>query len=109
MSDKIIVVTDDTFETEVLKSPIPVVVDFWAEWCGPCRLMKPVLEEVAADPKFAGKIKFVKVNVDESPITPSNYDVRGIPMLVIIKNGQAVANKVGALTKFQLEEFLKVI
>lgn len=107
MSENVIIVTDDTFDAEVLKSNIPVVVDFWAEWCGPCRLMGPVVDEVSADPKYAGKIKFVKVNVDECPNTPSNYNVRGIPMLVLIKDGKVVNSKVGALTKFQLEEFLK--
>lgn len=107
MSENIYAATDDTFDAEVLKSNLPVLVDFWAEWCGPCRLMGPVIDEVA--PAYSGKIKFVKVNVDECPNTPGTYNVRGIPMLILFKNGKIVNSKVGALTKFQLEEFLKSV
>lgn len=96
---------DASFEADVLKSSLPVLVDFWAEWCGPCRMLTPVLEQVA--PEYADKLKIVKVNVDESPETPAKFGVRGIPTLIIFKNGEAAATKVGALSKTQLCAWLE--
>lgn len=104
MSDKIIATSDANFETEVLKSEIPVLVDFWAEWCGPCKMIAPILEEVAAD--YDGKVKVVKLNIDENPSTPPQYGVRGIPTLMLFKNGEVDATQVGALSKSQLCTFL---
>jgi thioredoxin 1 len=98
------VVSDDTFETEVLKAPGPVVVDFWAEWCGPCRMIAPALEEIAAE--LEGKVKIVKMNVDENPRTPGEFGIRGIPTLLIFKNGQVAAQKVGAQPKNQLKAWI---
>ncbi|HEY2104182.1 MAG TPA: thioredoxin [Candidatus Binataceae bacterium] len=93
-------VSDSNFEGEVLKSPTPVLVDFWAPWCGPCKAIAPVLEELADD--YAGKLKIVKINVDENPETPGRYGVRGIPNLLIIKGGQVKDQIVGAVPKGQL-------
>lgn len=98
-------VTDAQFEQEVLRSTTPVLVDFWAEWCGPCKQVAPVLEEVAND--MAGKVKVVKVNIDESPETPQQYGVRGIPTLLLVQDGKVVASKVGALPKSKLMEWLQ--
>jgi len=97
-------VTDADFETEVLKAAGPVLVDFWAEWCGPCRALTPTLEALAAEK--TGKLKVVKVNVDESPHAPSKYGVRSIPALYIFKNGQVVAQTVGALPKSELTKWI---
>jgi thioredoxin 1 len=97
-------VTDADFETEVLKAAGPVLVDFWAEWCGPCRALTPTLEALAVEK--AGKIKVVKVNVDESPNAPSKYGVRSIPALYIFKGGQVVAQTVGALPKSELSKWI---
>jgi thioredoxin 1 len=105
MSDAIKHVTDTTFETDVLASPLPVLVDYWAEWCGPCKMIAPMLEESARS--YAGQVQVAKVNIDENPKAPSRYNVRGIPTLMLFKNGQPVATKVGALSKSQLAAFVE--
>ncbi len=100
-------VTDDSFKKEVLDSEIPAFVDFWASWCGPCRMIGPVFEELSNE--YAGKVKFAKVNVDENPKTPSNYGVRGIPTLIMFKGGKAVEQIVGAVPKSQLDGAVKKV
>lgn len=97
-------VTDTSFEQEVLKAQGPVLVDFWAEWCGPCKMIGPVLEEIAGD--YTGKLKIAKLNIDENPQTPPKYGIRGIPTLMLFKNGQVEATKVGAVSKSQLSAFI---
>jgi thioredoxin 1 len=104
MSAGIIAVTDGTFELEVLKSQGPVLVDYWAEWCGPCKMIAPVLEEIARE--YNGRLKIAKLNVDENPSTPPKYGIRGIPTLMLFKNGSVEATKVGAVSKSQLSAFL---
>jgi thioredoxin 1 len=99
-SDKVAHVTDSNFELEVMKSPTPVLVDFWAPWCGPCRAIAPIVEELADD--YAGRLKVVKVNVDDNPTTPARFGVRGIPNLIIVKNGQVAEQIVGAVPKQHL-------
>ncbi|MGB3146360.1 MAG: thioredoxin [Paracoccaceae bacterium] len=97
-------VTDATFETEVRNSPVPVVVDFWAEWCGPCKQIGPSLEELSVH--YGDKVKIVKVNVDENPDLPAQLGVRGIPALFLFKDGQVVSNKVGAAPKAALQNWI---
>ena len=98
-------VSDTTFESEVLKATSPVVVDFWAEWCGPCRMIAPALEEIAGS--LDGKVKTVKLNVDENPKTAAKYGIQSIPTLMIFKNGQMASRQIGALPKQKLEDWIK--
>ena len=104
MSQGIVHVTDESFDSEVLKSDSPVLVDYWAEWCSPCKLIAPVLEEIATE--YSGRLKVAKLNIDENPDTPPKYGIRGIPTLMLFKNGHVEATKVGALSKSQLSAFL---
>lgn len=104
MSDQIVYVTDDNFESEVLNSDTPVLVDYWADWCGPCKMIAPILTEISAE--YAGKVKIAKLNIDENPATPPKYGIRGIPTLMIFKGGNVEATKVGALSKSQLTAFI---
>jgi thioredoxin 1 len=97
-------VTDDTFEAEVIKSPDPVLVDYWAEWCGPCKMIAPILDEIADE--YTGKVKVAKLNIDDNPQTPPKYGIRGIPTLMLFKDGNVEATKVGALSKSQLTAFI---
>ncbi|MCH8530103.1 MAG: thioredoxin TrxA [Saccharospirillum sp.] len=105
MSEHIQNVSDDSFETDVLGSDKPVLVDYWAEWCGPCKMIAPVLEEVADE--YADKMVVAKLNIDENPNTPPKYGIRGIPTLMMFKGGEVAATKVGALSKTQLVEFIQ--
>jgi len=100
-------VSDDDFDTSVLGSSQPVLVDFWAEWCGPCKMIAPALEEIATDK--AGVLTIAKLNIDDNPQTPAKYGVRGIPTLMIFKDGQVAATKVGALAKSQLEKWVNSV
>jgi len=104
MSEHILYVTDGTFEAEVLQSTTPVLVDYWAEWCGPCKMIAPILDDVARD--YAGKLRVAKLNIDDNMETPRKYGIRGIPTLMLFKNGNVEATKVGALSKSQLTAFI---
>ena len=104
MSNQITYVTDDSFESEVLQSDLPVLVDYWAEWCGPCKMIAPILEEMVAE--YDGRLKIAKLNIDENPDTPPKFGIRGIPTLMLFKGGDIEATKVGALSKSQLSAFI---
>jgi thioredoxin 1 len=104
MAEHIHYVTDDNFEPEVLQSDTPVLVDYWAEWCGPCKMIAPILDEVAKE--YSGRLKVAKLNIDENQNTPRKYTVRGIPTLMIFKNGEQAAARTGALSKSQLTAFI---
>lgn len=104
MSDKISHISDSTFEQEVLKNDQPVLVDYWAEWCGPCKMIAPILDEIAEE--YEGKLKIAKLNIDDNPATPPKFGIRGIPTLMIFKGGDVAATKVGALSKSQLTAFI---
>lgn len=104
MSDQIAHVTDDSFQDEVLNAEHPVLVDYWAEWCGPCKMIAPILDEIAQE--YAGRLQIAKLNIDENPATPPKYGIRGIPTLMLFKNGGVEATKVGAVSKSQLTAFI---
>jgi thioredoxin 1 len=104
VSEQILQLTDDSFEDDVIKSSSPVLVDYWAEWCGPCKMIAPILEEIASE--YGGKITVAKLNIDDNPQTPPKYGIRGIPTLMLFKDGNVEATKVGALSKSQLTAFI---
>jgi thioredoxin 1 len=104
MSDRIVHVSDETFEEQVLKSDKPVLIDYWAEWCGPCKMIAPVLSEIADE--YADRVTVAKLNIDENPETPPKYGIRGIPTLMLFKDGNVEATKVGAVSKSQLTAFI---
>ncbi|MCP3664295.1 MAG: thioredoxin TrxA [Gammaproteobacteria bacterium] len=104
MSEQIVHVTDDSFETDVLQSGVPVLVDYWAEWCGPCKMIAPVLDEIAGE--YADRVKIAKLNIDDNPSTPPKFGIRGIPTLMLFKDGEVEATKVGAVSKSQLTAFI---
>jgi thioredoxin 1 len=104
MSENILHVTDESFEQDVLQSDSPVLVDYWAEWCGPCKAIAPILEEIAAE--YDGKLRIAKLNIDDNPGTPPKYGIRGIPTLMLFKGGNVEATKVGTVSKSQLAAFI---
>ena len=104
MSNRIVYVTDDSFEEEVINSDKPVLVDYWAEWCGPCKMIAPILDEISTD--YADKLKVAKLNIDDNPNTPPRYGIRGIPTLMLFRDGNVEATKVGAVSKSQLSAFI---
>lgn len=104
MSQSVLAVSDASFEAEVLKSDLPVLVDFWAEWCGPCKMVAPILEEIGLD--YTGRLTVAKLNVDENTAVPTKHGIRGIPTLILFKNGAVVAQKVGAAAKSQLTAWI---
>ena len=104
MSQNTVAVSDATFKSQVLESKEPVLVDFWAEWCGPCKMIGPALEELAAE--YKGRVTVAKVNIDENPASPNNYGVRGIPTLILFKDGKPVETKVGAMPKSALKQWV---
>ena len=105
MSESIVHTSDEAFEADVINADKPVLVDYWAEWCGPCKMIAPIIEEIAAE--YGEKIKIAKFNIDENPETPPKYNIRGIPTLMLFKNGNVEATKVGAVSKSQLAEFIE--
>ena len=105
MAEHIVHISDESFEEEVLQSELPVLIDYWAEWCGPCKMFAPVLDEIATE--YSGRLKVVKLNIDDNPQTPPKYGIRGIPTLMVFKNGQVEGTKVGAVSKVQLTAFLE--
>jgi thioredoxin 1 len=104
VSEHIVHLTDDSFESEVLQASEPVLVDYWADWCGPCKMIAPVLDEISGE--YAGKLKVAKLNIDENPNTPPKFGIRGIPTLMLFKGGEVEATKVGAVSKSQLTAFI---
>ncbi|MCF6236097.1 MAG: thioredoxin TrxA [Gammaproteobacteria bacterium] len=104
MSENIIYVTDANYDAEVIKSEVPVLVDFWADWCGPCKMIAPILDEIADE--YMGKIKVAKLNIDDNPVTPPKFGIRGIPTIMLFKNGNVEATRVGAVSKSQLTTFI---
>jgi len=104
VSERIVHVTDESFDRDVLRSSEPVLVDYWADWCGPCKMIAPVLDEIAGE--YVGRIKVAKLNIDENPNTPPRYGIRGIPTLMLFKDGEVEATKVGAVSKSQLTAFI---
>ncbi len=105
VSDQIVHTTDAAFEQDVVKSPEPVLLDFWAEWCGPCKMIAPILDTIAT--QYKDKLRVVKLNIDENPKTPPKFNIRGIPTLLLFRNGTVAAQQVGAVSKAQLESFLE--
>ena len=104
MGNSIVHTSDANFSSDVLKSETPVLLDFWAEWCGPCKMIAPILDEIAEE--YKGRVKIAKINIDENPQTPPKFNIRGIPTLILFKNGTVEAQKVGAVSKSQLAAFL---